>query len=96
MAETCGLNGRATIQRVEKVTSKLLLELPKAVDEVAAMPAGPGNMLDIFQRAIAARAQEVRVHASEEGKSIGDDDGSAFNDEPAVGATTYKGDAPLG
>ncbi|WP_016744594.1 type II toxin-antitoxin system HipA family toxin [Rhizorhabdus wittichii] len=91
MAEACGLNGRATIQRIEKVTSRLLEELPAAVEEVSAMPAGPGTMLDIFQRAIRDRAQEVRAHAAEEGGPDGDAEATALMNEPSVDATAYKG-----
>lgn len=91
MAEACGLNGRATIQRIEKVTGRLLQELPAAAEEVGAMPAGPGSMLDIFQHAIGDRAQEVRAHAAEEGGSDGDTDATMVMDEPSVDATAYKG-----
>jgi len=49
-AEGCGLAARATVCRVEEVTKRMASELPKAVDEVAAMPAGRGIMLDVFAR----------------------------------------------
>jgi len=66
MAEAAGLAARGTIQRVEQVTARLLRELPEAVAEVAAMPAGSA-MLDIFAKEIEERATEVRTHAGQEG-----------------------------
>lgn len=66
MAEAAGLAARGTIQRVEQVTARLLRELPAAVEEVAAMPAGPAT-LDIFAKEIEERANEVRAHAGQEG-----------------------------
>lgn len=90
MAEACGLNGRAAIQRIEKVTGRLLQELPAAAEEVAAMPAGPGSMLDIFQHAIGDRAKDVRAHAAEEGGSDGHTDATMVMNEPPVDATAYK------
>lgn len=67
MAEACGLAARATVRRVEDVTKRIVSELPKAVEEVAAMPAGRGIMLDVFARAMDERIQEVRAHAKEAG-----------------------------
>ena len=66
MAEAAGLAARGTIQRVEQVTARLLRELPEAVEEVSAMPAGPA-MLDIFAKEIEERATEARTHAGQEG-----------------------------
>jgi serine/threonine-protein kinase HipA len=66
MAEAAGLAARGTVQRVEQVTARLLRELPEAVAEVAAMPAGSA-MLDIFAKEIEERATEVRAHAGQEG-----------------------------
>jgi serine/threonine-protein kinase HipA len=66
MAEAAGLAARGTIQRVEQVTARLLRELPAAVEEVAAMPAG-WSMLEIFAKEIEERATEVRTHAGLEG-----------------------------
>ena len=66
MAEAAGLAARGTIQRVERVTTRLLHELPEAVAEVASMPAGSA-MLEIFAKEIKERATEVRTHARLEG-----------------------------
>ncbi|WP_066662639.1 MULTISPECIES: type II toxin-antitoxin system HipA family toxin [unclassified Sphingomonas] len=66
MAEAAGLAARGTVQRVEQVTARLLRELPAAVEEVAAMPAG-SSMLDIFAKEIEERATEVGAHAGQEG-----------------------------
>ena len=67
MAEACGLAARATVRRVEDVTKRMAGELPNAIDEVAAMPAGRGIMLDVFAKAMDERIQEVRSHAKEAG-----------------------------
>jgi serine/threonine-protein kinase HipA len=60
------LAGPATVRRVAALTGRLLAELPAAVDEVAAMPAGAGR-LDRFSAAIAERAALVRAHAAIDG-----------------------------
>lgn len=88
MAEASGLSARATIKRVISLTDKLLQVLPAAVEEVAAMPAGAGAMLDIFHRAIGAQAAEVRAHANDGG---GDDEPDAVSVDPkeASDATAY-------
>ncbi|MPT48381.1 MAG: type II toxin-antitoxin system HipA family toxin [Sphingobium sp.] len=65
MAEACGLAVRGTIRRVEDVTKRMLKELPEAVREVEAMPAGRGFMLDIFAEALEKRIQEVRNHVQD-------------------------------
>lgn len=91
MAEACGLAGRGTIQRVEQVTARLLRALPGAVEEVAAMPAGPGAMLDIFRREIAERTEEVRAHAQEEGDADAPAGDAPQPDDPGADATAYHG-----
>lgn len=87
MAEAAGLAARGTIQRVEQVTTRLLRELPAAVVEVAATPAGSA-MLDIFAKEIEERATEVKAHAGQE--SVPDMAESAAED-PASDATAYHG-----
>lgn len=77
MAEACGLAAKGTVRRVGDVTKRLLRELPMAVDEVAAMPAGAGFMLDAFGRAIGERIRDVQVHALEEGEAVDDEVGDA-------------------
>lgn len=88
MAADSGLSARATVQRVETLTARLLDELPAAAAEVAAMPAGPGPMLDVFRQEIGARIAEVRAHAADEG---GDDeaDPPAIDPKEAADATAY-------
>lgn len=66
MADAAGMAARGTVQRVEQVTARLLRELPAAVDEVTAMPAG-SSMLEIFAKKIEERANEVHSHAGQEG-----------------------------
>jgi len=66
MAEAAGLATRRTVQRVEQVTTRLLRELPFAVDEVAAMPAG-SSMLEVFAKENEERATEVKAYARQEG-----------------------------
>jgi serine/threonine-protein kinase HipA len=89
MAEASGLSPKATVRRVEAVTARLLRELPRASEEVAAMPAGPGLMLKVFEREIAQRIGEVRAHAQEPGD---EEYGAPGNDDAdQIDATTYHG-----
>ena len=90
LAEAAGLAARGTIQRVEQVTARLLRELPGAVEEVAAMPAG-ATMLDLFANEIAERATEVRAHAGKDGTP--DISDPAADDAPAVGPSAYSTNA---
>jgi serine/threonine-protein kinase HipA len=74
---------------VEQVTARLLRELPAAVEEVAAMPAG-SSMLVIFAKEIDERATEVRAHAGQEGVP---EAGEVPRDEvPTIGASAYSAD----
>ena len=66
LAQEAGLAGPATVRRVSALTERLLAELPAAVNEVAAMPAG-GDHLDRLRAAIAERATVVQSHAAVEG-----------------------------
>ena len=63
MAAAAGLAGPATVRRVARVTTRILAELPAAVEEVRAMPAG-GASLAVFAAAMAERADLVRRHAA--------------------------------
>ena len=83
MAEATGLAARGTIQRIEQVTARLLRELPEAVEEVAAMPAG-SSMLEIFAKEIEERATEVRTHSGQEGVP---EIASTDDEAPAIGAS---------
>jgi serine/threonine-protein kinase HipA len=87
MAEAAGLAARGTVQRAEQVTARLLRELPAAVEEVAAMPAGP-SMLEVFAKEIEERATEVRAHAGQEGVT---DAPESATEDPASDATAYHG-----
>lgn len=87
MAEAAGLAMRGTVQRVEQVTMRLLRELPAAVEEVAAMPAG-ATMLAIFAKEIEERATEVKAHAGQEGVP---DVADSATEDPASDATAYHG-----
>jgi len=86
MAEAAGLAARGTVQRVEQVTTRLLRELPAAVEEVAAMPAGL-VMLKIFATEIEERATEVRTHSGQEGVP---EIASTEDEAPAIGASAYS------
>lgn len=83
MAQECGLAGPATVRRVRAMTERVLAELPNAVTEVAAMPAG-GERLETLAAAIAERAQIVHDHASVEGPD--EPDAPA---EPTAAVTQY-------
>ena len=87
MAEAAGLAARGTVQRVEQVTARLLRELPAAVEEVAAMPAG-SSMLEIVAKEIEERASEVRTHAGQEG--VPDLAEMTTDDSPTIGASAYS------
>jgi serine/threonine-protein kinase HipA len=73
---------------VEQVTSRLLRELPAAIEEVAAMPTG-SSTLEIFAKEIEERATEVRTHAGLEGVP---EIASIEDEAPAVGASAYSSD----
>ncbi|CAL4869191.1 Serine/threonine-protein kinase toxin HipA (plasmid) [Asticcacaulis sp. MM231] len=62
LAESAGLSGTATVRRVSRVTERILRELPAAINEVAAMPAG-STLLDVFADAIAERTRLIRENA---------------------------------
>jgi serine/threonine-protein kinase HipA len=66
MAEAANLSGRGAVRQVESLVAKLLVELDATVEEVAAMPAGPGPMLGSFADAIRGLATEVLSHARED------------------------------
>ncbi|MDV3257177.1 MAG: type II toxin-antitoxin system HipA family toxin [Sphingomonas sp.] len=89
MAETAGIATRGTIQRVQQVTARLLRELPAAVKEVEAMPAGSA-MIDIFAKEIEERATEVQAHAGQEGAP--DVAETPTDNGPAAGASAYSVD----
>lgn len=93
MAEAAGLAARGTVQRVEQVTARLLRELPGAVEEVAARPAGP-SMLEVFAKEIEVRATEVRAHAGQEG--LPDTAEVPTDDVPTIGASAYSADREAG
>lgn len=93
MAEAAGLAARGTVQRVEQVTARLLRELPVAVEEVAAMPAGPA-MLEIFAKEIEERATGVRAHAEKEGPPNAAE--VPTDDVPTIGASAYSADVGPG
>ena len=86
MAEVAGLAARGTIQRVEQVTTRLLRELPAAVEEVAAMHAG-SSMPEIFAKEIEERATEVWTHSGMEGVP---EIASTEDEAPAIGASAYS------
>lgn len=88
MAEAAGLAARGTVQRVVQVTTRLLRELPAAVEEVTAMPDG-SSMLEIFAKEIEDRATEVRTHSGQEGVP---ELASTEDEAPAIGASAYSSD----
>jgi serine/threonine-protein kinase HipA len=67
MAEAAGLSATATVRRVQELAMRVRARLPAAKEEVAAMPAGAGAMLDTFVEAIAERARVVLNNAALEG-----------------------------
>lgn len=85
LAKESGLAGPATVRRVDALTKRLLAELPAAIAEVAAMPAG-GGRLDQIGAAIAERATVVRNHAAVDGPAEPDPEPSL-----AVAGVRYDG-----
>ena len=72
LAQATGLAGPATVRRVGTVAARVLAESPRAVEEVAAMPAGPSDRLAGLAAAIAERARLVRDHAAIDGPADAD------------------------
>lgn len=70
MAAACGLAGLATVRRVDRLAARVVAAMPAAVEDVAAMPAGAGVMVQTFARDIADRAGSVRANARETGPEI--------------------------
>jgi serine/threonine-protein kinase HipA len=66
MAEAAGVSALATIRRIEALSERIIAELPAARNEVAAMPAGEGVLLNEFTRHIAERTQTVRQNLERE------------------------------
>jgi serine/threonine-protein kinase HipA len=85
MAQETGLAGPATVRRVTAVVARILAELPAAMEEVAAMPAG-GERLDRFGAAIAERTRIVGDHAGVEGPAEPEP-----TPDPATAASHYEG-----
>jgi len=85
MAQAAGLAAPASVRRVGQLADRILAELPAARDEVAAMPAGPGVLLDVFAEAIVERARTVTRNSREEGEA-GPDDAPV----PETDATKYE------
>lgn len=84
MAQAAGLAEPATVRRVQDVAARIAAELSAARAEVAAMPGGAGEMLDVFAAAIAERAALVGAHALADGDAA--DDAAP---EPAEGPSAY-------
>ena len=85
MAAACGLAGPATVRRVDQVTRRLLAELSAAVEEVAAMPAGAGGLLNAFADTDGERARLVRANAGREEDFAADASGDLAEGESRYG-----------
>jgi serine/threonine-protein kinase HipA len=59
LARECGLNPRQALSRVEALTKLAIAEAGAAASEVAAMPAGPHEILDKARLAVERRAQAI-------------------------------------
>lgn len=66
MAAAAGLSETGTVRRVGQLVTKLLAELPAAIEEVTAMPTG-AKWLDTFAAAIKDRADLVMNNALRDG-----------------------------
>lgn len=63
LAEAAGLSAPAVLRRVVSLCDKIAGELPTAREDVIAMPAGKGMLLDTFCSEISARVTTVRLNA---------------------------------
>ena len=68
MADACGLSKPGVLRRIDALTTRLLAELPTAVEQVASMPAGRGRALVKFSESIGRRASLVRANAKLDGQ----------------------------
>lgn len=66
MATECGFNATRLIARINELATTILAQLPAAVEEIEAMPAGTHVMLPHFTKAIADRAHAVMAGLREE------------------------------
>jgi serine/threonine-protein kinase HipA len=66
MAAAAGLSETGTVRRVGQLASKLLTELPVAIEEVKALPTG-AEWVDTFANSIKERAQTVVTNAQRDG-----------------------------
>ena len=63
LGEAAGLSAPALLRRVVSLCDRIAAELPGAREDVIAMPAGKGVLLDTFCTEIAARVTTVRFNA---------------------------------
>lgn len=63
LAEAAGLSAPAVLRRVVSLCDRIGAELPGACDDVIAMPAGKGVLMDAFCTEISARVTTVRFNA---------------------------------
>ena len=63
LAAAAGLSAPAVLRRVVSVCDRIADELPRAREDVLAMPAGEGVLLETVSREIAARVKTVRFNA---------------------------------
>lgn len=66
LAEAAGLSAPALLRRVASLCDRIAAELPGAREDVIAMPAGKGVLLDTICDEIAARVKTVRFNAGTE------------------------------
>jgi len=85
MAAAAGLSETGAVRRVGQVVSRLLVELPAAIEEVTAMPTG-AEWLDIFAAAIKDRAQTVMNNAIHDDNNLSDSE-----DKQGESGTTLDG-----
>lgn len=63
LAEAAGLSAPAVLRRVVSLCDRIAAQLPGAREDVIAMPAGKGVLMDAFCTEIAARVTTVRFNA---------------------------------
>jgi serine/threonine-protein kinase HipA len=76
-ARECGLNPRQVLDRVGSLAKAALAEVEAAASEVAAMPAGPHDVLDQARHAVEQRAHAILAQLQE----LGNDPVKGINKE---------------
>lgn len=73
LAKAAGLSSPAVLRRIATLCDRISVELPRACEDVIAMPAGKGILMDTFCAEIAARVATVRFNLEADEQGDGSD-----------------------